>query len=227
MRAAPLRVVMFDLDGTLVHTAPDIAIALNQALAAHALPAIDLARVRGYVGGGALVLVQRALAGLGRGDEPALQASVHRQYLEAYERQLATFSTPFAGAAESLRHLAAGGYKLAVVSNALQRFAERILQRNGLAHYLQLVVGGDRLRECKPHPAPLLYACDQLGALPAEALMVGDSINDVEAARAAGCGIVCVAHGYVGERPLGAADCDLIDSLALLPAWIEGRSRRP
>lgn len=224
MGAGSLRVVLFDLDGTLVHTAPDIAIALNGALASEQLPEFDQARIRGWIGRGPQVLVQRALAALGR-DDPALAASVLDQYLLAYERQLATCSTPFPGAADCLRQLASSGYRLAVVSNAPQRFAERILQRSGLAHYLQLVVGGSRLREGKPHPAPLLHACDQLGALPAEALMVGDSISDVEAARAAGCRLVCVTHGYTGERQLGPDDCELIESLALLPAWIEARQR--
>ncbi len=225
MRAGSLRVVLFDLDGTLVHTAPDITVALNRALAEHQLPEFDQARVRGWIGRGPQVLVQRALAVLDR-DQPALAASVLHHYLQAYERQLATWSVPMPGAADCLRQLASGGYRLAVVSNALQHFAERILQRSGLSHYLQLVVGGSRLREGKPHPAPLLHACDQLGALPAEALMVGDSISDVEAARAAGCEVVCVEDGYTGERPLGPDDCELIASLALLPAWIEARSRR-
>ncbi|HQY35032.1 MAG TPA: phosphoglycolate phosphatase [Pseudomonadota bacterium] len=224
MGAGTLRVVLFDLDGTLVHTAPDITVALNSALAEHQLPTFEQAQVRGWIGRGPQVLVQRALAVAGR-DDPALAERVVQQYLQAYERQLATWSTPFPGAADCLRQLASSGYRLAVVSNALQRFAERILQRSGLAHYLQLVVGGNRLREGKPHPAPLLYACDQLGALPAEALMVGDSISDVEAARAAGCRLVCVTHGYTGERPLGPDDCELIESLALLPAWIEAHQR--
>lgn len=225
MGGGSLRVVLFDLDGTLVHTAPDITVALNSALAAHRLPTFDQARVRGWIGRGPRVLVQRALAMMGR-DEPALAERVLQQYLQAYERQLAIDSTPFPGAANCLRQLAASGYRLALVSNALQRFAERILQRTGLAHYLQLVVGGNHLREGKPHPAPLLHACSQLGALPAEALMVGDSIVDVEAARAAGCDVVCVADGYAGERPLGPDDCELIDSLEALPAWIESRHPR-
>ena len=124
MGAGSLRVVLFALDGTLVHTAPDITVALNSALAGNQLPTFEQAQVRGWIGRGPQVLVQRALAVAGR-DDPALAERVLHQYLQAYERQLATWSTPFPGAADCLRQLASSGYRLAGVSNALPRFAER------------------------------------------------------------------------------------------------------
>src|SRR5207342_2576064 len=110
----------------------------------------------------------------------------------------------FAGTIEGLQELSARGLKLGVVTNALQHLAETVLARFGLAPYLQLILGGDRVAQPKPHPEPLWKACDHFGIDPQQALMVGDSVNDVAAARAAGCAIVCVPHGYDQGQPVSA-----------------------
>jgi phosphoglycolate phosphatase len=225
MSATIPKAVLFDLDGTLVHTAPDIAAAVNAALVDNGLQAVEQQQVISFIGRGPRVLAERAVAAQGRQD-PALVEAVLAGYVDRYALQLGTLSEPTPGALDCLRELSARGLPLAVVTNALQRFVEPILARAGLLPYLRLVVGGDRLPFGKPHPAPLLFACKEFGVSPQDSLMVGDSITDIEAAHAAGCQVVCLAAGYTGERPLTPGDASLIDSLADLPAWIDGADER-
>lgn len=221
----PIRAVLFDLDGTLVHTAPDIRAALNTSMLANGLAPVSEAQVAAFIGRGGRVLAQRAIESQHR-SEPELALAVFEGYVDAYRTQLGTLSHALPGAARCLQQLAARGLKLAVVTNALQRFAEAILARYELSGYLQLIVGGDRISPGKPHPDPLWFACRTLGMQPSEALMVGDSINDIEAADAAGCMAVGINGGYVGDRPLTGTDCSLIDNLEELPALLQALDAR-
>jgi phosphoglycolate phosphatase len=216
----PVRAVLFDLDGTLVHTAPDIGAALNTSMLANGLARVSEAQVAAFIGRGGRVLAQRAIESQAR-HEPELALAVFEGYVEAYRTQLATLSRPLPGAARCLQELSARGLQLAVVTNALQRFAEAILAHYGLSPHLRLIVGADRVSPGKPHPDPLWFACRTLGVQPHEAVMVGDSINDIEAADAAGCMVVGISGGYVGDRPLTHSDCTMIDTLAELPALLE------
>jgi len=220
------RAVLFDLDGTLVHTAPDIAAALNAALRANGLASIEPARIAELVGRGAHVLVKRAMAVVGS-DDPALARRVFDDYVGAYAERIGREGHAFAGAAECLRELGARRMKLGVVTNALQRFAEATLAHYGLGKHLSVVVGGDRTAAPKPHPAALWFACRTMRVAPQEALMVGDSCNDVAAARAAGCHVVCVPHGYNEGRPPSELDCEIVPSLSALPGWLDARTARP
>ena len=220
MTAIGLRAVLFDMDGTLVHTAPDIAAALNAALCRSGLVPIEPARIADLIGRGARLLVRRALA-LQDADEDRLARLVLDDYLREYAYRIGCQGRAFEGAERCLHDLHARRLKLGVVTNALQRFAEATLAHYGLAKYLGVIVGGDRSAKQKPHPAPLWFACRTLGVVPGETLMIGDSAADVAAAHAAGCHVACVPHGYNEGRPSSELDCEMISALDALPAWID------
>jgi phosphoglycolate phosphatase len=129
---------------------------------------------------------------------------------------------PYPGAVESLRAVREAGLRTAVVTNKQRRFADSALARLGLARWVDIVVGGDSCVRRKPDPQPLLFACESLGLPPIESLMVGDSVNDVQAARAAAIPVICVSYGYNEGRDPRTLDCDaLIDSLTELPGLLE------
>jgi phosphoglycolate phosphatase len=196
---------LFDLDGTLVDTAPDISAALNHALGIVGLESVDEALTRHWVGHGSRVLVQQALLHQG-GPEDAL-AEVQRQFLEYYERHIADHSAPYPYVVETLQVLRDRGARLAVVTNKLTRLSVPLLQALGLAQLFHTVVCGDTAAQPKPAADPALHACAAMGLEAAEALFVGDSETDVACARAAGCPVVCVADGYnhgVPAHQLGA-----------------------
>ncbi len=220
-RGRPLAAVLFDLDGTLLDTAADIALALNRALAEHGLGPLALAEVRRLIGRGSPALLRRAAETLGCVADDARQGAMleafFRHYGEMQER--GEFSArPYPGAREALQRLHGAGLKTAVVTNKQHRFAAGLLHALDLAPWIDVVVGGDTCARRKPDPEPLRVACERLGVSHAGALMVGDSVNDVQAARAAAIPVVCVPYGYnEGEDPR-ALPCDaLIDSLAELP----------
>lgn len=223
------RAVLFDMDGTLVDTLPDIAAAVNGALVELGLHALDPARIATLIGNGPRVLSRRALEAqqtLTTAERDKLVEPLLAGYARNYATQAGTLGRVFPGTIEGLQELTARGLKLGVVTNALQHLAETVLARFALTPYLQLVLGGDRVAQPKPHPEPLWKACDHFGVDPQQALMVGDSVNDVAAARAAGCAIVCVPHGYDQGQPVGALGCDVLETLEALPAWITAEERR-
>lgn len=229
----PLHAVLFDLDGTLVDTAADIALALNRALAEQGLRALPVAAVRTMIGRGSAVLVARALEACA----PQLAADARRALLARYHHHYAALhdelqgggskARAYAGVAEALAALHDAGLRLAVVTNKPQAIALRLLQRLGLSPWFDLVVGGDNADAAgrKPGGEPLLHACDAMGVSAQQALMVGDSAVDVAAARAAGMPVLCVPYGYnEGDDP-GRLDCDgFVDTLASLPARLMQRA---
>ena len=224
-----IRAVLFDMDGTLVDTLPDIAAAVNAALADLGLQPLDAAHVAGLIGNGPRALSRRALDAqpqLDAKQRAALVEPLLAGYAGHYATQAGKLGRVFPGTLEGLRELSQRGLKLAVVTNALHHLAETVLARFGIAPYLQLIVGGDRVTRHKPHPEPLWHACDFFNVDPQQALMVGDSVNDVAAARAAGCDVVCVPHGYDQGQPVGELGCDVLASLAALPAWLDAEERR-
>jgi phosphoglycolate phosphatase len=218
---APVRAVLFDLDGTLLDTAADIALALTRAFAdqGHAAPGEDA--VRTMIGRGAPMLVQRALAYRELALEPAAQEALLEGFFHHYGR-LQEFdecaAQPYAGVHEGLAVLGATGVPMAVVTNKQERFARGLVQRLGLAPWMRLVVGGDTCERRKPDPQPLQWACARLGVEVAQAVMVGDSVNDVQAARAAGMRVVCVPYGYNEGGDPRSLPCDaFVQSLDELP----------
>ena len=216
--------ILFDLDGTLLDTAGDIALALTRAFADHGHPAPPPAAVRQMIGKGAPVLVERAVAAQGLDLAPAGQAALLERFFHHYGRLQELdecAAQPYPGAREALVALHAAGLPLGVVTNKYHRFATGLLQRLDLAGYLRVVVGGDTCERRKPDPMPLLHACSQLGVAPSTALMVGDSSNDVDAARAAGMPVVLVPYGYTEGQDPRLWPCDhMVDSLADLPGLI-------
>src|ERR1700730_7886287 len=223
-RGQRLAGVLFDLDGTLVDTAADIALALNRTMVEYDFEAVAEDDVRRMVGRGSPILIERAAASQGRAIDAATEAAMVERFFHHYghvEESSEGSSQPYAGAAEALRILHDAGLRTAVVTNKQHRFAAALLKRLGLADWIDVVVGGDSCVRRKPDPQPLLFACETLNVPPSESLMIGDSVNDVQAARAAGIPIVCVSYGYNEGRDPRTLDCDaLLDTLVELPALL-------
>lgn len=203
-----LKAALLDLDGTLLDTAPEIAAAANAMLAGQGLPALPAATVRDFIGQGIPKLVERCLQAAGlplacERLEPAL-----RSFGAHYARLNGTASPPFPGVVEGLARLRAAGLKLACVTNKASAFTHPLLERTALAPFLDRVVTSDEVGARKPRPEPFLHACDALGVMPQEAVVVGDSQNDAAAARAAGCRVVLVSYGYNEGRDVRMLECD-------------------
>ncbi len=223
-RGEPLAAVCFDLDGTLLDTAGDIAFALNRALAEYGWPRVATSEVRQMIGRGAPMLLERVAALQKRTVDPTtLAALVERFFLHygALEEAGECNARPYDGAMEALRALHDAGLRLAVVTNKLHRFAEALLHFVGMREWIDVVVGGDSCERRKPDPQPLLHACAAMQLRPTQAIMVGDSINDVQAARGAGMPVLCVPYGYNEGKDPRQLPCDgFIETLGELPALL-------
>jgi phosphoglycolate phosphatase len=215
------KAVLFDLDGTLVDSAPDIAAAVNELLAGDGLGPLSVAEVRVMVGNGVRKLVERAFAACGT---PLAEAALDERYaamMDVYAGHLTNLTTLMPGAAGALSALHEAGAKIAVVTNKPEAFSWAILVHYDLAPFIDVVVGGDTGPARKPAPDMLLHALAQFAFAPGDALMVGDGPADIDAARAAAVRSVAVFGGYtsVAYDALGA---DIpIDSLDELPAAVE------
>jgi phosphoglycolate phosphatase len=206
-----VRAILFDLDGTLVDTAPDIAAAVDATLRELDRPPLDAALVRSYIGRGVDVLLHRALTrerdGRAAADEHAL-ARAH--FLEHYAAHNGCTATLYPGVREGVAHAKRLGLVMCCVTNKPQRFSEALLALIGLDRDFAFVLGGDALPKSKPDPLPLLHAAARLQLAPRECLMVGDSSNDACAARGAGMPVVLVDYGYSEDLPVGDIDCDAV-----------------
>jgi phosphoglycolate phosphatase len=196
---------LFDLDGTLIDTAPDIHAALNFALTRHGYQPVQQALTRHWIGHGAKVVVEQAFDHQQRPvDEVAV---VLQSFLGYYESHVADLSQPYPAVIDALVALRTRGARLAVVTNKMTTFSVAILDALNMATHFDAVVCGDTTATPKPAADPALHACELLGVAPAQALFVGDSETDVLCARAAGCPIVCVRDGYnhgIAAEALGA-----------------------
>jgi phosphoglycolate phosphatase len=223
-RGQPLSAVLFDLDGTLLDTVADIALALNLTLRDYACGVLAEHDVRRMIGRGSPILIERALASQGRTLDETTRSRMVERFFHHYgelEQTDQDRAQPYAGTAAALQAVRGAGLRTGVVTNKQHRFAAALLKRVGLIDWIDVVVGGDTCERRKPDPQPLLFACESLQVAPAAALMVGDSVNDVQAARAAGIAVVCVSYGYNEGRPAHTLDCDaLLDSLAELPGLL-------
>ena len=223
-----IRAVLFDLDGTLLHTSPDLAAAASAALAERALPNIAPALVEQFVGKGIDVLVQRCLRHIGQPDEGAVFEAMRDAYMRHYEALNGVYATPYEGAFEGLDAMRAAGYKLGVCTNKTARFTQPLLERCNMAHYFDVVVSGDTTARKKPHPDMIEYAANRWGTRVSEILFIGDSGNDTAAARAAGCPVWVVPYGYNEGEPVQNLDCDgivatLLEAAGKLPSWLPSR----
>jgi phosphoglycolate phosphatase len=202
---------MIDLDGTLADTIPDLAEAANRMLRELGRPGLVPGLVRTFVGKGIAKLVERALAGTleGRVDS-ALLARALPIYERCYAEVNGRHTVVFPGVREGLRKLRDMQLRLACVTNKAERFTLALLEQLELARCFEQIIAGDTLPQKKPDPQPLLHACRGFGIVPGDMLMIGDSANDVEAARAAGCPVFCVDYGYNEGRDVRELDVDAI-----------------
>ncbi|ELK0755896.1 phosphoglycolate phosphatase [Klebsiella oxytoca] len=234
-----IRGVAFDLDGTLVDSAPGLTAAVDNALYALELPMAGEERVVTWIGNGADVLIQRALTwarqeratlraaqgkpSVDHDDIPqAEQQAILRKLFDRYYGEVAEEgSFLFPAVADTLGALHAKGLPLALVTNKPTPFVAPILSSLDIAKYFTVVIGGDDVKNKKPHPEPLLMVAEKLGLASAELLFVGDSRNDIQAAKAAGCCSIGLTYGYNYGEPISLSEPDYIfDQFnELLPAF--------
>jgi phosphoglycolate phosphatase len=221
-------VIVFDLDGTLVDTAPDLVSTLNVVFERIGLPPVDYATARNLVGGGARKMIERGLATEGRTVAAAEVDDLTRQFIEHYAEHIADRSHIFPGVETALTQLAAKGCRLAVCTNKLEWLAARLLHKLNLAHLFVVVSGGDTYKLQKPHPEPLRRTIARAGGSDGQAVMVGDSIVDIATGRAAGIPVIAVDFGY-SETPVSElGPARVISAFAELPEAVfelfDGRS---
>jgi phosphoglycolate phosphatase len=210
--------VVFDLDGTLVDTAPDLTAALNAVMAREGRPLVPLDDVRHMVGRGARVLIERAMEATGRAADPSTISELMAHFLEHYDVNIAATSRPFDGAEAVCRRLRAEGRKLGICTNKPERLSLKLLDELRLREVFPVVLGADSRSYRKPDPRHLLDTISALGGRPESAVMIGDSDTDVNTARAAGVPVIVVSFGYT-ETPVRDLGADLvIDHFAELEA---------
>lgn len=208
---ARVRAVLFDLDGTLLHTAPDLAAAANRMLRGLERATRDPDEIATYIGKGIPVLVHRTLTGAldGRAEDALFERAL-AIFERCYAEESGRTAAPYPNVVEGLACMQTAGLALGCVTNKAERFTFDLLHRSQLARFFGCVVSGDTVARKKPDPLPVLHACRQLAVQPANTLLIGDSANDVEAARAAGCAVWCVPYGYNEGRPVGSLNCDAV-----------------
>jgi phosphoglycolate phosphatase len=210
------RAALIDLDGTLLDTVPDLAAAVNAMLAELGRDALPVNAVAAYIGKGADILVHRVLTGAldGRADG-ALFALGKDAFYRHYRRLNGHAAVVFPGVPAALAALQAGGLKLACVTNKPREFTIDLLDRVELLDLFDAVISGDDTAEKKPHAAPVLAACARLNVAVADAIMIGDSENDLLSARAAGCRAILVEGGYNEGQPVASLAADaIVETLA-------------
>lgn len=214
-----LEAVLFDLDGTLADTAPDMALTVNTMLARRGKERVPVAKVRAHVSQGARGMIVAAFGiGTDHPDYPAMR----EEFLEIYAGNLCIDTALFPGMAELLDDLEARAIGWGVVTNKFERFARPLIEALGLGTRAAVVIGGDTCARAKPFPDSLLHAAATMGVDPARTLYVGDDERDVRAARAAGMPVVVAGYGYLGDGPppsLWGADA-VVDSCPALHDWI-------
>ena len=212
------KLIMLDLDGTLVDSVPDLYQALNRMMADLGREPVIEAEVRNWVGNGVQVLVARALAGAIKYPDDAMDQPIYQKALDSfsghYDQTNGHFAKLYPGVASSLKRWSEQGIELGVVTNKPIRFTLPLLERLGIAPFVSHVVGGDTLPVKKPDPGQLFYLMEQAGSAVAQALMIGDSKHDIHAARAAGVTVYAVSYGYNHGEPIQLSEPDKVfDSL--------------
>jgi len=217
MNRMPIQAAIVDLDGTLVDTVGDFEVALNAMLGEHGLPRVVRGFIERTIGKGSEHLIRCTLAEVDA--DPQLYESAWQAYQRHYQSINGLHSVVYPGVVEGLGRLVDAGWALACLTNKPGAFAKPLLAAKGLDGYFSQVFGGDAFARKKPDPLPLLQTCVALGSLPEHTLMIGDSSNDAQAARAAGCPVVLVSYGYNHGLPVADVDADaVIDRLdALVP----------
>ncbi len=210
--------VLIDVDGTLVDSVPDLAYCVDEMLKQLGMIPYGEGEVRHWVGNGVERLVRRALIGQLEGEpDDSLFEKGYPIFMELYKKNTSKRSCLYPGVKEGMEYLKASGYKLGCVTNKAAEFTHPLLKDLGLFEYFESVVSGDTLEKKKPDPMPLLYSAEKMGVAAEESLMLGDSISDVKAARAAGFQIICMSYGYNHGVDIREAEPDaVIDSMTKL-----------
>lgn len=219
-RSSLVDLVLFDLDGTLIDSAPDLAGAANDLLALHGRPPLPVDALRPMVGSGA-----RGMVGLAFGTKPgdAAYENLRVAFLDLYEQRMLRMTKVFDDMQPVLAAIEARGLRWGVVTNKAMRFAQPIVQALGLADRAAVVIGGDSTPHSKPHPEPLYEAARRARAEPARSVYIGDDVRDIQAGRAAGMSTGAAAWGYLGlGEPVGAWGADaVLNRPGELLNWLE------
>ncbi len=207
--------VLIDVDGTLVDSVPDLTFCVDTMMGRLGRPPHGEAAVRNWVGNGVERLVRRALTGTLDGEPSDADYDLaYPIFLDLYAENTSKRSLLYPGVRDGIDLLKGRGYRLGCVTNKAARFTEPLLQDLGVSEAFELIISGDTLPEKKPSPVPLLHAAEYFGVAPEQALMIGDSVSDVKAARAAGFSIICMSYGYNHGRDIREAEPDaVIDSM--------------
>ena len=216
----PAPLLVFDLDGTLIDTAPDLIDTLNFVLTDNGLPPVAFAVARSMIGGGARKLLERGLASEGRDCSDAAVDRLYADFVAHYSDHLADRSRPFPGLEPALDRLAEAEWRFAVCTNKLEHLSVRLLQAFGLHGRFTAICGQDTFGVQKPNPDMLLRTIRQGGGEPERAIMVGDSINDIAAARGAKVPVVAVDFGYTDVPVSRLAPDRIIDGFERLPSAV-------
>ncbi|HXU92844.1 MAG TPA: phosphoglycolate phosphatase [Gallionella sp.] len=214
-----VRAIVIDLDGTLLHTAPELAESANRMLRDLGRAPVSQGLLMSYIGNGISWLVKRALTGDMYAEPDAALYERAMPIFEKHYTELLLQSKPFDGVIEGLDEMKAAGFRLGCITNKVARYTEPLLKGIGLAKFFDIVLSGDTLPEKKPHPMPLLHAAQFFGVPIEQLLLIGDSLNDTVAARAAGCPVFCVPYGYNHGEPVDGLDLDAV--VADLPAALK------
>ncbi|MWQ63271.1 phosphoglycolate phosphatase [Glaesserella parasuis] len=206
------KLIGFDLDGTLVNSLPDLALSLNSAFAEVGLPQAPEELVLTWIGNGADVLFAKGMEWTGKADEFSQEelAQIKRRFGYFYGENVCNISKLYPNVKETLETLKAQGYILAVVTNKPTKHVLPVLQAFKIDHLFSEALGGQSLPQIKPHPAPLYYLCGKFGLYPHEILFIGDSKNDILAAKAAGCKSVGLTYGYNYNIPISESEPDYV-----------------
>ncbi|HHH47797.1 MAG TPA: phosphoglycolate phosphatase [Gammaproteobacteria bacterium] len=218
MKLQKPKMILIDVDGTLVDSVPDLAYCVDEMMKRLGMPERGEAAVRNWVGNGVERLVRRALVNRLDGEpDEALFEKAYPVFLDLYAENTSRRSVLYPGVREGLDYLESQGYRLGCVTNKAARFTLPLLKDLGVHDDFESIVCGDTLPKKKPDPLPLLHSAEKLGVKPEESLMLGDSVSDVKAARAAGFQIVCMSYGYNHGVDIRESNPDaVIDSMAEL-----------
>lgn len=217
------KMLLIDVDGTLVDSVPDLAYCIDEMMIALSLPIRGEAAVRQWVGNGVERLVKRGLLNQLDGEpEAELYAKALPIFMDLYADNTSKRSCLYPGVTEGLAYMKAAGYQIGCVTNKAAQFTLPLLKDLGIFDTFEIVVSGDTLAKKKPDPLPLLHAAEKMGVAPADSMMLGDSKSDVKAARAAGFQIICMSYGYNHGEDIRDYNPDaVVDSMQEIEALLE------
>ncbi len=221
------RVLLFDLDGTLIDSVPDLTKALKLMLDELNMPSFDENIVRGWVGNGASILVKRALLGKRDFEESELDSEFFndalKRFMAHYSKVLNDATGLYPDVKDTLQELRNRDYRMAIITNKPSQFVSPILENLKIESLFESIVGGDDLPKKKPEPEPLLYSCEVMGVSTDVAVMIGDSSNDILSAKRAGVSSIAVSYGYNYDNPIDTLGANIvIDSFRELLDYFKG-----